>query len=668
MTASSWRAGLAGLASSLGVQRSYVDAAGVRRSAPIESVAAVVDALLGYESGDPREELRRLTAESAAEMLDPVSVAWAGRPGRVSVRPKTRASRLQVHIRGEDGFEQAWSVAAADLSSDGAGGAVLSLPAGLAPGYYRLAVKAGRTSASTLVICAPVRAYRDSSRPRDWGVFLPLYALHSLRSPTLGDFSDLRALIEWTEGLGGGEVATLPFLAQFYDDAVFEPSPYAPASRLMWNEAYLDLNNVSPSASVGAPDIDRQSPLVDWRAAVSWKRHALESAIEKDRWPAGPRDSFETFRRENPRVVEYARFRARTHASGPWQSWPAEPRADASEERYHTRAQWLAEFQLSALAAATSRGLYLDLPLGVHPASYDTWRWPGCFLAGLSAGAPPDALAAGGQDWGFPPPNPRVNRANAYEYVVAYVRHHLRFASRLRIDHVMGLHRLFVIPRGAPASRGLYLGYPADELYAIFCLESHRNRAEIVGENLGTVPRYVNQAMRRHALSGMYVLPFEIDPQAETIREPRHDPVASLNTHDLPPFTAWWSGHDIDERESLNLVETQRAQDERAARASEKETALRFLVDQRLLSTGEAGSVEAVRDALLRFLGQSDARLVLANLEDLWGGTDYQNLPGTTEEHPNWRRRAKLGLERITTSPEVVAALAGLDAARRAGR
>ncbi len=566
-----------------------------------------------------------------------------------------------------------WRIAAKGASFD------LALPP-LDPGYHRLHVSVRGLKASTLVISSPIRAYTDVSRPRDWGVFLPLYALHSVRSWGVGDFRDLTRLAQWVEGLGGRTVATLPLLAQFYEEGLFEPSPYSPVSRLMWNELYSDVDGLKeltygvqerhPFESLGfklaIQDTSHQG-LVDWPLVAGLKGQALRAASQMKLRPPRRQAEFESFTLSNPLVSEYARFRARTERHGPWPKWPSEsPDFEPQVARYHEYAQWTAGTQLKDLTGGTNAGLYLDLPLGVHGAGFDTWRWPRSFVPGLSAGAPPDAFYAGGQHWGFPPLHPEANRDNGYEYVTAYIRHNLHYASRLRIDHVMGLHRLFVIPEGFEARNGVYVRYPAEELYAIFCLESHRHAAEIVGEDLGTVPSYVRRAMRRHGFSGMYVLPFEIDVGAGLIRRPAPDSVAALNTHDLPTFAAWWAGEDIDQRESSGQISAPDAANERAARRQERESASRFLSGQGLLSPIAALSTDEVRRAMVRFLGESPARLVLLNLEDLWGETEPQNVPGSSNERPNWRRRARLSLEEMEGSANVAGTLRELDQARRA--
>jgi len=434
----------------------------------------------------------------------------------------------------------------------------------------------------------------------------------------------------------------------------------------MWNEAFVAPRELANSVALeSAIERLRGTRLVDYRAISDVRRQAL-SSMAATLGPAARRH-LQRFLEDRPEVRDYSRFRARTERHGLWQQWPsAEPPFDAEAEDYHAYGQWAADSQLAAVASDPgAAGLCMDLPLGVNGAGYDTWRWPQCFVSGLSTGAPPDPLAGAGQNWGFPPPHPGGDREEGYSYLRAVLRHHLRHATRLRVDHVMGLHRLFVIPDGFEAADGAYVRYPAEELYAILSLESQRHEAEIVGENLGTVPGYVNRALRRHAISGMYVMPFELTADSERpLKPPPADSVAALNTHDLPTFAAWWSGRDIAARLERGVISEPEARPELEARREDQQKLTEYLVRTGFLANSHRDDVAAVRDALLGFLGGSRARLVIANLEDMWGETEPQNVPGTTGENPNWRRKARLSLDEMRSDRGVLAGLKALDDAR----
>jgi 4-alpha-glucanotransferase len=410
-----------------------------------------------------------------------------------------------------------------------------------------------------------------------------------------------------------------------------------------------------------------------------FKRSILEELARTFFSKAGSerQNAFEEFKRQQQSVDEYARFRAVTDRmrSG-WTSWPDRLQngsvlpADYNEAdyHYHLYSQWIVQEQLKTLSSkARSKGhaLYLDLPLGLHPDSFDVWQAPNIFLRSLSGGAPPDIVFTKGQNWGFPPMHPEALRRDQYRYTIAYIRNHLRFAQLLRIDHVMGLHRLYCIPDGQTGEKGVYIEYPFEELYAILSLESHRNKAGIVGENLGTVPPKVNAATARHNIQQMYVVQYEIfgDLRKAVLRTPPRNSVASLNTHDMPPFRAFWDALDIDDRVDLKFINQKIARKERIERRKMKTALVHFLRKQGLLKTS-VPPPEAVFEALFKFLSASRSNVVLANLEDLWQETQPQNVPATQDEHPNWRRRLRYSMEEMREMPQVAGVLKRVFACR----
>jgi 4-alpha-glucanotransferase len=333
--------------------------------------------------------------------------------------------------------------------------------------------------------------------------------------------------------------------------------------------------------------------------------------------------------------------------------------------------QWLAQEQIDSLTSgcqAKGIKLCLDLPLGVDPHGYDTWRHSDIFALEVATGAPPDAFFSKGQNWGFAPLHPERIRQRDYRYVLEFLRFQMRHANFLRIDHVMGLHRLYWIPQGFPATEGAYVTYPAEEFYAILNLESHRHQTVLVGENLGTVPAQVNARMKRHQLRQMYVLQYEQRPDPERpLRAPPTRSVASLNTHDMPAFTAYWRGLDLADRVALGLLKKAELAPERARRREANHWLKRFLTANGFLKIGESRASKVLR-ACLKFLAASRAELVLANLEDLWGETRPQNTPGTVAQRPNWRRQTRLSLEQILRSRDLRECLGEIHKLRRKRR
>jgi len=252
-----------------------------------------------------------------------------------------------------------------------------------------------------------------------------------------------------------------------------------------------------------------------------------------------------------------------------------------------------------------------------------------------------------GQNWGFPPFNPEALRRQGYRYYIHCVRHHMALAGMLRIDHVMGLHRAFWVPDGFSATEGLYVHNPAHEYWGILSLESHRHQAQVVGENLGTVPFYVNEAMARHKILGMHVGIFGVNANAEQALNPAPvNTVASLNTHDTATFMSFWTGGDIQDRIALGSLEETQAQPELQYRAAQRDTLIAFLQSRGLLRDSSTDPA-AVLAGWLAFLAHGEEEFLLINLEDLWLETAPQNVPGTWQERPNWQRKARYSLEAI---------------------
>ena len=438
------------LARAYGVQTAYYDITHKRVQASPYTLLAVLRALGAplAKAEEARDALRERERARWRRPCEPVVVAWDGGPAELSLRlPRTVSdARIGLHLRLEDGgvlnlpCDLSLLPAAQGTEVEGERYVVktVDLPDGLPLGYHRLTAEVGGKTAETLVIAAPRKAYapREEGGGKDWGVFLPLYALHSRRSLGSGDLTDLADLMEWVSGLGGKVVGTLPLLAAFLSEP-FNPSPYAPASRLFWNEFYLDVVRV-PEFSACAParellsspgfcdqvDALRAAPLVDYRRGMALKRRVIRELARSFFAGSDPgrRGALEQFLASNPDAEEYAVFRATGERQrSPWPAWPAPfcdrpipPEAYGEEEkRYHLYTQFVFEEQFGALSKRfRERGeaLYLDLPLGVSHDSYDAWRNRDLFVPDISAGAPPDDFFIQGQDWGFPPLHPERSR------------------------------------------------------------------------------------------------------------------------------------------------------------------------------------------------------------------------------------------------------------------
>ncbi len=667
------------LAEAAGVQTSYVDNTGVPRAASEETLTAILQ-VLGVDPQNPKEAFESMAAEKKKRVCEPVIVCWQKKTSPV-VKINLSGERKVKLLLQTDGIES-------ELKPDLLKNQDLRLPQ-LPTGYHKLIIEKGNDRTEALLISAPQKLFAPGEDLFQWGTFLPLYAAHSKESWGAGNFSDWKRLGRWLASKGGKVMGTLPILSAFLDYPVVEPSPYSPASRLFWNEFYIDITSLpefqkskAAGTTVGSSGFKRKlqkfktSEYVNYPEEWALRRKVLETLAREFFSLESPRRrEFEEYLQAHPEVEDYAAFRAscdRTKTA--WQNWPDSAKAGKlplsfySEEvrDFYLYIQWIAQSQMDDLLAsfgADGVRFYLDLPLGVNPDGYDSWRYREFFAAGASAGAPPDSFFTKGQDWGFAPLHPERSREQHYQYVIDYLRFQMRHTGMLRIDHVMGLHRLYWVPRGLPASAGAYVRYPAEELYAILSVESHRHKTMLVGENLGTVPPEVNESMDRHGVRRMYVLQYEQRPKGP-LPKPDHFVAASLNTHDMPTFASHWAGNDIADRASLGLIPKKEIQQFKKVREQLRRTLVKFLKAKSLLLSAEPKTLEILA-ATLKFLARSPAETVLINLEDLWLEKRPQNTPGTTRERINWRGKSKLSLEQIEKNNQVVKILDEINSARQ---
>jgi 4-alpha-glucanotransferase len=689
-----------------GIQPTYFSTTGeTRRATPEEMLGAC--RALGYGLAGPEdapEALRQARLAQWQRGTAPVVVAWQGEPVRLLLKipASLMGERLNYELKTEDGqhsragfftAEQIHVLRRKQVEETEYLVVRLQLAGDLPWGYHRLSLELPAWKKDVLVISAPVQAWEPAEGipTHAWGAFMPLYALRTPSDWGCGDFTDLAAFQSWLHSLGASVMATLPLLASFLrpEDGQFEPSPYAPASRLFWNELFIDpsrvpeLENSAEARALLASDELRREleelrdkPLVDYARSMAAKRRVLEVlasgffATPGARWA-----EFEAFVKRNPAVEDYARFRAAFEKQGQaWVLWPEPAQSgtlqpgdyDPAVAQYHMYVQWVAQAQVDQLclaARAGGLGLYLDMPLGVHPDSYDVWRGRGLFAREASAGAPPDSFFAAGQDWGFPPLHPERDREQGYRYFISYVQQLMSMAGILRIDHVAGLHRLYWIPRGLSAKEGVYVHYHGDELYAILCLESHRTQTIVVGEDLGTIPNYVRHAMDRHQVRRMFVQMFAMHDDPEMPLGPVDaGTVASLNTHDLPLFAGLWYGVDIDTMQQLGFLSEAAAAREWVGRNKQK-AAMRKHFGLELADEGTA--CWQIMQRVTQHLVEGDASVALISMEDLWLEREPQNVPGTWRERPNWRRKAALSFADFTRHGEVLGILNDVNQRRR---
>jgi 4-alpha-glucanotransferase len=485
---------------------------------------------------------------------------------------------------------------------------------------------------------------------RVWGWAVQLYAARSRESWGIGDLADLRRLGRWSGGELGARIVLINPINAVVPVPPLQPSPYFPSSRRFRNPIYLRVEE-APGAREHAREIESLAAAgraldgerrIDRDAVYQLKLEALARLWAR----LGGDPAFDRYCAEQGAPLEeFATFCAlAVHHGGGWRGWPPDhrhPRSPAvarfreawrGRVRFHQWLQWLLDDQLRAAAAEVP--VMQDLPIGVDADGADAWSWQDVLATDVSVGAPPDNFAALGQDWGLPPFVPHKLRAARYEPFIQTIRATLRHAGALRIDHVMGLFRLFWIPKGLSPAEGAFVRYPVDDLLAIVALESHRAQAFVVGEDLGTVEGGVRERLARHRILSYRLYWFEPEPT----RYPELA-LAAVTTHDLPTVAGLWSWEDVKMQEALGRqpnVEGFRQIRERL---------------QRMTGAADSAPVEDVIERTYRLLGEAPSMVVTATLDDAAAVEERPNLPGTTTEWPNWSIALPMPLEELEQRP-----------------
>lgn len=702
---------LARLAIAYGIAPDYHDIWGKQHRVSDATLGALL-ATMGVQARDEQAAAATLHAiddARDAQRIAPLVVLRENvRPWTLRVRlpPALADASLRVRVIAEDGAHLDHAVITV-LHRDpparaGAAcvGIELALAASLPPGYHQLELVAGAlVIARTCCAVAPAACYVAATpkEQRIWGAAAQLYGVRSARNWGIGDFTDLATLIGQWGARGAGIVGVNPLHALFAH-APRRASPYSPSSRLFRNTLYIDVEAVAEfrectearalvlssgfKATLAAL---RAAPLVDYTGVAAAKRPVLEMLyrhFRKHHLAAGGARA-EAFRAYvaagGKALARHALFEALQEnfhrddaAVWGWPVWP-EPYRDpqapgvacfaadhAERVEFHAYLQWQAELQFAAAgestrAAGLAIGMYADLAVSVDRGGAEAWANQDLYALGASLGAPPDAFNMKGQDWGLPPMIPGRLRDAAYAPFLATLRANMRHAGALRIDHVMGLARLFWIPAGGQPADGAYVHYPLDDLLGLLALESHRHRCLVIGEDLGTVPDYVREALSANAILSYRVLIFEREATGD-FKPPAAYPAQALvtaSTHDLPTLAGWWAGADVELRAEQGLLpsETDRAA-QAQGRAQDRARLLAALARARLLPPGTSADPAAhpeldppLARAMQMYLARTPARLHVVQLEDVIGVREQANLPGTTDSHPNWRRKLPLPLE-----------------------
>ena len=616
-------AALIDLARKSGLEIQWRDVQGREHTVPLDTLRIVL-AAIGVPAGSEAQ-----IAESSAKLdddaraLPPLITAWAG---------ETISSRTGVITAPEQG------------------------------GYHQIDVD----GEERILAVAPQRCFTlaDITDRRFAGLGVQLYSLRGGHTAGFGDYAALSQFARKAAAHGIDAIAVSPTHALF-PNRPRHISPYSPSSRVFLNPLYAD------SCLFGGPVAadDGKEGLIDWQQAGSTKFGALKAAWEQFRREHGLEqfrafctEGGERLRRHAIFDVLEGYFRARNIVD--WRAWPALYRDATSpavaefarehqdEVEYYLFLQFLTSKSVSAAQAAARHagmaiGLIADLATGMDPSGSDAWSGPENVLIGLEIGAPPDLINNVGQGWGLTALSPTGLQHDGFASFIAMVRANMAHAGGVRIDHAMGLMRLWVIPEGARPTEGVYLRYPMDDLLRLIALESYRNRCIVVGEDLGTVPHGFREHLSQRGISGMQVLWFERDwdgflpPQRW-----RGDALAMTTTHDLPTVAGWWRGRDIVWRTELAPgVSKSDPATEWRARENDRVTLWNAL---RNAGTAEGAQPsheqpDKVVTAALGYVGKTPARLAIAAVEDMLTLTEQPNLPGTIDEHPNWRRRLPPG-------------------------
>jgi 4-alpha-glucanotransferase len=620
---------LAELAGIAGIFPEFHDLQGVLRPTSVETLRALLraDGLPADSDAEAEETLRAVRAERDAAIVTEDIIVRAGQADGIDL-----AEGAEWRIVGEDDA----------LVAEGRSAGRVELPP-LSPGVHSLHITQVSAQQSVNLIAAPAGVPRLDDlvgRDRVWGMMAALYGLRSERNGGLGDFRDLADLAVVLGAEGAAFLGINPVHALGWADQ-HTISPYSPTHRGFLNPLHCALDDI-PGLAYPAPSDAGSGEMIDHAAHQVWKREGLRRGFDAFNDHASPQEqqSFAAFVTSGgAALTDFARFEAMSLRHGPdWRQWPKHINCPDGEERFHLWLQWTADRQLGAAQkraqeAGMGLGLYLDLAVGARLGGAESWSAQASLAKGVSLGAPPDQLSPAGQNWQLAAYAPRKLACHAYAPLRHVLAQSMRHCGVLRIDHALGLNRSYWIPDdGSP---GGYIRQNFRAFMAIIAIEAQRAGTIIIGEDLGLVPEGFRDTMAAAGLYGYTVLQYEKNEHGRFRRpqELRAAALACFGTHDTPTLRGFWEGHDIDWWERLGWTDGAAANAARARREDEKRD---------LLSGAEATSMAdgpEVADVIHSALADAPSALAAVQLDDVLQIREAQNLPGTVDEHPNWRRR-----------------------------
>jgi 4-alpha-glucanotransferase len=691
---------LENLASRYGIEESFEDARGqLQRTTPATRRGLL--AAMGAHADSDEAAIAALDAldrEEWLQVVPPVLVAYGTHPLILSITCPAGTATAKWRLILESGEERSGSARFESLpllQRREIGGVLreqrsLLIEAALPFGYHRLALTPG--DAQSTLIVTPGRCWLPPSIERGkrlWGVAAQLYLLRSKANWGIGNFADLRELGQLLVRSGAQAIGLNPLHALFVDDPE-HASPYSPASRLLLNVLNIDVMTVMKASScpealkaIEGDDFQRElracrdSDMVDYTRVARLKIPILEMIFKS--WNAKPESSewhrFEAFRRAAPESFERSclflalreHFAMLTPAAADWRDWPADFKCPDSAavkqfaQDQHVRVtfqawlQFLADAQLGDAASAArpmAIGLYRDLAVGADPSAAETWSNQHAVVMQATVGAPPDIYNPMGQNWGLPPFHPMALKREGYRSFIELLRANMRHAGGLRIDHVMALQQLYWVPEGSTAAEGAFVRYPMEDMIGILALESHRNQCLVVGEDLGTVPAGFRQRMALARILSYRVLFFEKD-EAGFIPPSRYPAmsVAVAGSHDLPTLKAWPAASDLALKAKLKLFPNAKLmEDASAARIRDHQMLLAAFRELGLAADPDM-PMDQFADAAHAFLASSASAITMVQLDDITQEATPVNVPATSTEHPNWRRRLSMSLEALADDP-----------------